>query len=190
MNQAPPSGPQLSPDGRFFWNGTAWQPVPPAAPVQKSRSPVGCIALAVIAVLIVGGIIALSLGGHSSSSSLKLSADARGLHPSTVGEEGGESLAITNEDTAIKDLVIFYSDGSDNWLDHHVVTSADGCSIDKEIKAFRCGPLAAGASRTITITATAKDRGNFSYGWGLGDAPSGGSLRQWDKRFTWTEAVT
>ncbi len=122
-----------------------------------------------------------------SGGNLKLTADARGFHPSSVGEEGGEDIAVTNNDTDIGDLVIFYANG-DNWLDHHVATDLGGCTIDKGQDLFRCGPLAAGQTRTILIRGTAKDRGNYNYRWGLGDG--GSNFRQWGTDFTWSEAIT
>jgi len=146
---------------------------------------VGLVVIAIVLVVVIG---ICTHGGGSSSSHLNLTADSRGLHPTRVGETGAEEITVTNNDTDITDLVIFYAN-KDNWLDHHVATDLGGCTLDKGINAFRCGPLKAGESRTITITGTAKDSGNYSYGWGLGDsAPSG--LRQWDQEFTWSEAVS
>lgn len=179
MGQAPP--PPL-PASRGF----SEEPPIPTPPRKRSSR------WLVIAVLcgIVGSCVALAAGGNHGTQNLKLTADDRAIHPSKVGEQGGETLAITNNDTFIQDLVIFYADGHDNWVDHHVV-DAGGCQLDKGINAFRCGPLNAGQSVTITIVGAARDAGNFTYGWGLGDdPPNGGDLRQWGQMFTWSEAVS
>jgi hypothetical protein len=63
-----PAPPQYSPDGRFFWNGQQWLPVP--AVQQKTGWGCGRIFLVVaglvVAVVIIG---ALASGGHSPSTS-------------------------------------------------------------------------------------------------------------------------
>ncbi|MHB8538163.1 MAG: hypothetical protein ACYDCS_09100 [Candidatus Dormibacteria bacterium] len=71
-----PDPPQYSPDGRFWWDGTKWNPVtgiPPPAPAKGPwwNDPNGCVGgsmlfvfvLAVIAALFVGFIWFLN-GGH------------------------------------------------------------------------------------------------------------------------------
>jgi hypothetical protein len=61
--------------------------------------------------------------------------------------------------------------GSDNWLDHHVVTGGD-CQRDETPLAsgwVRCGPVKAGETRTITVVAAFKDAGNYSYQASFGD---------------------
>ena len=37
---APPGSPQISPDGHFWWDGQAWQPMPAAAPPAGAPAPV------------------------------------------------------------------------------------------------------------------------------------------------------
>lgn len=204
-----PPPPQVSPDGRFYWDGSKWVPLPaavapaqpPAAPPPASNvsyQPVPAAprqrsarwAVIAVAVVIIGGCATLTaIGRNNGSRQLNLAVDARGFHPLRVGDEATETLSITNNDTGIQDLVVFYADGSDNWADHHVVTEGF-CRLDKSLKAFHCGALKSGQSVTIVIAATARDSGNFSYGWGLGDDRSNDGLRQWGQTVTWSEAVS
>jgi hypothetical protein len=72
---APPPPPQVSPDGKFYWDGTRWVPMQqaPQVPLPRSRN-VGCVTrttcltvvglfVAVAAVLLVAGVIS-SIASH------------------------------------------------------------------------------------------------------------------------------
>jgi hypothetical protein len=192
VSEVPP--PTLSPDGKFYWDGQKWQPMPAASPAvptpvaaPKPRRR-GCLWLGVAIIGVV--IVAIVVGSHAggSKADLKLDVQARSVTTSRVGGADGSTVVVHNLDTDISELVIFYADGNDNWADHHVVVSASSCTIDTGIKAFRCGPLKAGASMTIDIVSSPKDAGNFSYEFGFGDDASGG-LRQWGQVTTFDEAV-
>jgi len=54
----PPQGPSLSPDGKFYWDGARWQPMPEARHTQSdSNRPWIVVALVTAAVLVVAGLI-------------------------------------------------------------------------------------------------------------------------------------
>jgi hypothetical protein len=57
--QQPGSDPQYSPDGRFWWDGQRWQPMP-SAPSPRRRPPFRWVVLAILAVLIVGTVAAVA----------------------------------------------------------------------------------------------------------------------------------
>ena len=65
----PTPPPQVSPDGKFYWDGTRWVPVPPTpVPPKASRgmpcmTRTGCIILFVIGLLIIFGAAASYLSG-------------------------------------------------------------------------------------------------------------------------------
>ena len=65
----PTPPPQVSPDGKFYWDGTRWVPVPPIpVPPKASRgmpcmTRTGCIILFVIGLLIIFGAAASYLVG-------------------------------------------------------------------------------------------------------------------------------
>ncbi len=71
MSTPPP--PQVSPDGKFYWDGTRWVPMQQAPQQQQSRN-VGCVTrttcltvvglfVAVAVVLLIAGVIS-SIASH------------------------------------------------------------------------------------------------------------------------------
>lgn len=60
----PTPPPQVSPDGKFYWDGTRWVPVPPkASRGMPCMTRTGCIILFVIGLLIIFGAAASYLSG-------------------------------------------------------------------------------------------------------------------------------
>jgi hypothetical protein len=143
-----------------------------------------------VLLIILAGVAGTKSNGQGSGQlGLDVQFDGRASHLASGHVD--LTFNVTNRGAApIENLVIFYDDGSDNWLDHHVVQDVGSCSIDKGLKAFRCGPLGAGQTATIQIAGTQKDRGNFNYSFGFADAQTGGGLRQWGQVETWSEAVS
>jgi hypothetical protein len=143
--------------------------------------------LAAVTLVIV--IAALAGGGSSPQSSLDVDASLSGDTARQVGGTEHLTLTVTNHDTDIQNLTLFMADGKASWLDHHVVISSGPCRVASHGR-MSCGPLARGASTTIEIVANARDAGDFSYEFGIGDTPANGSLRQWDEGLMFSEAVS
>ncbi len=63
MSDEPPVEPRVSADGRFFWDGSAWQPMPkPQASYPWTAGPWGCLGvLVIIGFLAAAGLVALLL---------------------------------------------------------------------------------------------------------------------------------
>jgi len=64
----PPAGPQLSPDGKFYWDGQRWQPVPQS----QSKTPIDraityCCGCIVALILLFWTLVILgAVTGHST----------------------------------------------------------------------------------------------------------------------------
>jgi hypothetical protein len=75
MSLPPPPPPQVSPDGKFYWDGTRWVPMQQAShPFQPPSRNVGCVTrttcltvvglfVAVALVLLIAGVIS-SIASH------------------------------------------------------------------------------------------------------------------------------
>jgi hypothetical protein len=71
----PPPPPQVSPDGKFYWDGTRWLPMQPAnVPDPRRSQNVGCVTrttcltvvgvfVAIAAVLLIAGVCS-SIASH------------------------------------------------------------------------------------------------------------------------------
>jgi hypothetical protein len=89
----------------------------------------------------------------------------------SVGGPAHIRLSVRNTGPDMQKLAVIFqtSDGYDNWLDHHEVTDAGGCQVDRNLTGFRCGVLKTGATAEIDIMATARHRGTFKYELAVAD---------------------
>src|SRR5947207_1034436 len=93
---SPPSSPQVSADGKFYWDGTKWVPMQQPGPVQavapqshRGRNlALGCLGAIVIVV-----VIALAAGGGSKKPALNWAVEGRSIKTSTVG--GTDAVQVT-----------------------------------------------------------------------------------------------
>jgi len=196
MSSQPPSQPQISADGKFYWDGQRWVPmqqtVPPATATKPSHRGrnlgLGCVGLIVV-VVIIAVIGSAGSGGGSKSQSLHWSVDGRSTGASTVGGTDAVQVTVTNNGSNASDLIL-YLNASDDWFKHHVITDPDGCTINKDLERLECGPLSGGATRTINVAGSPKDAGNFNFELDVADE-EGSQLSYPDKgALTWSEAVT
>src|SRR6266851_621893 len=74
----------------------------------------------------------------------------------------------------------------------HVITANDGgCSINKDLEHLECGPLESGATKTVNIDGSPKDAGNFNFEAAAADQEGSDLLYpEQDGVLTWSEAVT
>lgn len=88
MSSQPPGQPQISADGKFYWDGQRWVPMQQAAPMQaQARSHrgrnlgLGCVGLIVLVVVIA------VIGSNASKNqpALKWDVSGRSITSSTVG---------------------------------------------------------------------------------------------------------
>lgn len=192
MSEPPPSQPQISADGKFYWDGQRWVPMQQTAPMQVRPTShrgrnlgLGCVGLIVLVIVIA------VIGSNSSKNqtTLKWDVSGRSTTSSTVGGNDATQVTVTNNGSNASDLIL-YLNASDDWFKHHVITDPDGCTINKNLERLECGPLAAGATKTINIGGSPKDAGNFNFELDVADE-EGSQLIYPDKgALTWSEAVT
>ena len=68
----PPPPPPVTPDGKFYWDGSRWAPLQKSQdtpPAQASNSDWGKIAVAAVIALIVGGAVGFTIGSASHATS-------------------------------------------------------------------------------------------------------------------------
>jgi hypothetical protein len=195
MSTPPP--PQVSPDGKFYWDGQRWVPMqqqatapPVAAPPNASHRSrnfgIGC-AVVIVAVII----LALLGGAHSNKSTLKWDVSGRAIRTSRVGGSDAVQLTVKNNGPKASNFIIYLNTG-DDWFKHHVITGNDGgCSINKDLERLECGPLESGATKTVNIEGSPKDAGNFDFEAAAADQ-EGSDLfyPEQDGVLTWSETVT
>jgi hypothetical protein len=193
----PQPPPQVSPDGKFYWDGTRWVPMqgqatappvaaPPTASHRSRNLGIGC-AVVVVAVII----IALLGGGQSNKSTLKWDVSGRAIRTSHVGGSDAVQLTVKNNGPKASNFIIYLNSG-DDWFKHHVITGNDGgCSINKDLERLECGLLESGATKTVNIEGSPKDAGNFDFEAAAADE-EGSDLfyPEQDGVLTWSETVT
>lgn len=193
----PPPPPQVSPDGKFYWDGQRWVPMQQQAaaqPVAAARAPshrsrnlgIGCgvIIVAVVLIAVLGG-------GRSNKNSLNWDVSGRAIHTSQVGGSDAVQLTVKNNGPTASNFIIYLNSG-DDWFKHHVITGNDGgCTINKNLERLECGPLASGATKTVNIDGSPKDAGNFDFEAAAADQ-EGTDLfyPEQDGVLTWSETVT
>ncbi|HEX9562136.1 MAG TPA: hypothetical protein VGA76_12985 [Candidatus Dormibacteraeota bacterium] len=196
----PPPPPQVSADGKFYWDGHRWvpmqqqvaaQPAVAQRPVPSSHRGrnIGCAA---VIVGIVGIFIIASVGGrHSNNSTLKWDVSGRAIRTSHVGGSDSVQITVKNNGPKASNFIIYLNSG-DDWFKHHVITGNDGgCSINKDLERLECGPLESGATKTVNIDGSPKDPGNFNFEAAAADQEGSDLLYpQQDGVLTWSEAVT
>jgi len=208
----PPPPPQVSPDGKFYWDGQRWVPMqlptrPPISPhsaqvqafpqsAPTSHAPprkghalrnvsLGCLGL--IAVVIALGVIGSQ--GSKNQPALKWTVDGRAIRASQVGGSDAVQMTVTNNGPDAAHFII-YLNAKDDWFKHHVITDPDGCTIINSLERLDCGPLDAGETKTINIGGSPKDAGNFDFEADAA-AEEGGALLYPDLgAITWSEAIT
>jgi hypothetical protein len=191
MSTQPPSQPQISADGKFYWDGQRWVPMQQAAPMQVRPAShrgrnlgLGCVGLIVLVIVI--GVI-----GSNSSKQPALKWDVSGRHTSTstVGGSDATQVTVTNNGSNASQLIL-YLNAKDDWFKHHVITDPGGCSINKNLERLDCGAIAAGETKTINVVGSPKDAGNFDFERDVADE-EGSQLFYPDKgALTWSETVT
>lgn len=190
MTGEPPSQPQISADGKFYWDGTTWRPLvaqqPPAKASNRGRNlAIGCLAL--IAIVVVLAII--GNGSRNQTPALKWDVSGRAITTSRVGGTDAFQITVTNNGPDASDLIL-YVNSKDDWFKHHVVTDPGGCSINKGLERLECGPIKSGETRTINVEGSPKDAGNFDFAVDVADEESS-TLSYPDKgAWTWSEVIT
>ncbi len=207
MGDQPPvqAPPQVSPDGRFYWDGQRWVPFQQAAPAaqtapapmgQFQASPpkqshtgrnlaVGC--LGIVALLVTIGIV--SSGSHGSSETLNWSVDGRQTTEAVVGGSDAFQVTVTNNGSDASNLIL-YLNSKDDWLKHHVVTDPDSCTLNSSLERLECGPIKDGETRVINVTGSPKDAGNFTFAVDVADEEGSTLLYPNLGELYWSEAVT
>jgi hypothetical protein len=189
VSAQPPSQPQISADGKFYWDGTAWRPLPAQQPQQQPSHrgrnfALGCLGL--IAVVILIGVIG---NGSKNQPTLKWDFSGRAIRTATVGGTDAFQITVTNNGPAASDLIL-YVNAKDNWLKHHVITKSEGCTLNKNLERLECGSFAAGETRIVNVEGSPKDAGNFDFEVDVADQ-EGSQLSYPDKAaWVWSETVT
>jgi hypothetical protein len=191
MSGPPPSQPQISADGKFYWDGQRWVPMqekpPPQvrAPSHRGRNlGLGCVGLIVI-------VIVIAVIGSNSSKQPALKWDVSGRHTSTstVGGSDAVQVTVTNNGSNGSDLIL-YLNAKDDWFKHHVITNPGGCTINKNLERLECGAFAAGETKTINVEGSPKDAGNFDFELDVADEEGSQLLYPDEGALTWSETVT
>jgi hypothetical protein len=187
LSTQPPAQPQISADGKFYWDGQRWVPMQQAAPMQSRPTShrgrnlgLGCVGLIVL-------VIVIAVIGSNSSKQPALKWDVSGRH--TVGGTDATQVTVTNNGSNASQLIL-YLNAKDDWFKHHVITNPGGCTINKNLERLHCGPLAVGETKTINVEGSPKDAGNFDFELDVADE-EGSQLLYPDKgALTWSETVT
>ena len=193
MSGQAPSQPQISADGKFYWDGQRWVPMQQAAPMQQlprtshrgRNFAIGCLGLVALVVII-------AVIGNSSSKNqptLKWTVDGRATTSSRVGGTDAVQVTVTNNGSAASNFII-YLNAKDDWFKHHVITDPGGCTINKNLERLECGPLAAGETKTVNIAGSPKDAGNFDFASDAADQEGSTLLYPNLGEITWSETVT
>jgi len=195
VQSQPPAPPQLSPDGKFWWNGQAWVPVGAAQQQQRSgRSGCWIVAGIIVAVLLTIGIISFAVSGGSgaghNTSKTAISTDSQYRGTAIVGVVSDFDISVKNGGTTdIANVTILFDDG-DRFLDHYTVLTSGPCTVDKSLPGLSCGPLAHGDELKFTMTAQPRDAGNFTFKFHIGDGKLW--LDEADGKgyaYSWTQAI-
>ena len=139
--------------------------------------------------------VALLLFGCETPPPLTATVDVSATQSASAGGRAQLVVAVTNTGPAIPHVgLVFMSD--DKWYDHHDVTDASGCTVDRDRSAFDCGDLAPGASATFSIAGIAQQAGSFHYKLALrqlvrpfhyvNDHPDGADAHEWNEVVTGT----
>lgn len=192
MSAQPPGQPQISADGKFYWDGQRWVPMQQAAPAPPQATShrgrnlgLGCVGLIVLVIVIA------VIGSYSSKNqpALKWDVSGRSITSSAVGGTDATQVTVTNKGSNASQLIL-YLNAKDDWFKHHVITNPGGCTINKNLERLDCGPLAAGETKTINVEGSPKDAGNFDFELDVADE-EGSQLLYPDKgALTWSETVT
>src|SRR6266850_6772946 len=155
----PPPPPQVSADGKFYWDGTRWLPMTQAvAPAPQTviaaqvptkghalrNVSIGC--LGPIALLIIIGVIANGSNGTKRPVP-QIDLSGRMSHQARVGGEDAISLTVTNKGPGDFETLVIYLNSSDNWWKNHVITDPSGCTIHASLERLDCGPFKLGETR-------------------------------------------
>lgn len=117
-----------------------------------------------------------------------------------VGQASFMQFNVVNKGSSISNLAFKMNDGQVNWLDQHTITNAGSpCSpatSSAESGWLLCGPVQAGGTTTIKVTATAKTVGSFTYDVAVADLEGPGDPIRYAKKadgsalvMTWSEKV-
>jgi len=192
MSAPPPGQPQISADGKFYWDGQRWVPMQQLAPMQAQATShrgrnlgLGCLGV------IVGVIIIAAIGnaGSKNQPALKWDVSGRSILSSSVGATDATQVTVTNNGSAASNLIL-YLNAKDDWFKHHVITNPGGCTINKDLERLDCGPFAAGATKTINVEGSPKDAGNFDFELDVADEEGSQLLYPDQGALTWSETVT
>lgn len=181
--------PQVSPDGKFYWDGHRWVPMAGSQSSKQSHTGrnlgIGCVGL-----IAVVGVLAL-IGSINSGSEpmLNWTVDGLAIEHSTVGGSDAVQMTVTNNGSNANNFII-YLNSKDDWFKHHVITDPGGCTINKDLERLECGPLAAGETRIINIGGSPKDAGNIDFAEDAADEEGGHLLYPKLGEITWSETVT
>jgi membrane associated rhomboid family serine protease len=126
-----------------------------------------------LALVIAAAAVALIFAGlhvqSESGSSTAISIDSRYSPTAIVGAPSNFDFTVKNVGTThITNLTILF-DGGDHFLDHYTVLTSGPCTVAKSLPRLACGPLAPGSEVKFTMTARARDAGNFTFKFHIGD---------------------
>lgn len=129
---------------------------------------------AALAMVIAAAAVALIFAGlHVQSeigSSKAISIDALYSPTASVGVPSDFDFTVKDVGTTrITNLTILFDDG-DHFLDHYTVLTSGPCTVEKSLPGLACGPLAPGSEVKFTMTAQARDAGNFTFKFHIGDS--------------------
>lgn len=131
--------------------------------------------------------------GCETPAPLTATIDVSATQTATVAGRAQVLVTVTNTGPAISHLGLVFMT-PDAWYDHHRITDAGVCTVDRDHSAFDCGDLGLGASATYAITGVAILAGNFHYELALrelvrpfhyvNDHPDGADRHSWDEVVT------
>src|SRR5205814_6167924 len=108
---APPTGqPQISADGKFYWDGQRWVPMQQAAPIQAHPTShrgrnlgLGCVGLIVLVIVIA------IIGSNTSKNqqALKWDVSGRQTTTSTVGGTDAFQVTVANNGANASQLILY-----------------------------------------------------------------------------------